>query len=123
MGRSRSSIEGRGRGSWLLLAPQLDAAFDRGFMTVEDDGRVVVSHLLSPEDRRLLWLEREAEDRAACRGAQEVPALAPGAGIQAVISARKSLAEARASESELARPEGAGLRPDQLQHVVAGASS
>lgn len=41
----------------LLLAPQLDAAFDRGFATVTDDGAVAVSGLLSSGDRRLLGLE------------------------------------------------------------------
>ncbi|MBK8595302.1 MAG: HNH endonuclease [Holophagales bacterium] len=41
----------------LLLAPQLDAAFDRGLMTVADDGTVVVSGLLSDGDRHVLGLE------------------------------------------------------------------
>ena len=41
----------------LLLAPHLDAAFDSGFITLEDDGAVVVSPLLSNEHRRLLNIE------------------------------------------------------------------
>jgi hypothetical protein len=42
----------------LLLAPHLDAAFDRGFITVDDDGRVVLSSILSEESIRLLDLGR-----------------------------------------------------------------
>lgn len=42
----------------LLLAPNLDAAFDRGFLTVDDDGAVRVSSLLGPSDCRALGLER-----------------------------------------------------------------
>lgn len=41
----------------LLLAPQLDAAFDRGLITVADDGTVAVSGLLGPDERRLLGLD------------------------------------------------------------------
>lgn len=40
----------------LLLAPHLDAAFDRGFITVTDDGAVVVSSALAVGDRRILGL-------------------------------------------------------------------
>lgn len=40
----------------LLLAPHLDAAFDRGFITVEDDGAVVVSSLVDDVARGLLML-------------------------------------------------------------------
>jgi hypothetical protein len=38
----------------LLLAPNLDAAFDRGFIAVMDDGEVVVSQALSGAERMLL---------------------------------------------------------------------
>jgi putative restriction endonuclease len=38
----------------LLLAPHLDAAFDAGFLTVTDDGEVLLSALLSPESRAQL---------------------------------------------------------------------
>jgi putative restriction endonuclease len=40
----------------LLLAPHLDAAFDGGFITVADDGDVIVSESLSSEARQLLSL-------------------------------------------------------------------
>lgn len=40
----------------LLLAPQLDALFDAGLMTVGDDGRVHFGGLVTPERRRLLGL-------------------------------------------------------------------
>jgi hypothetical protein len=42
----------------LLLAPHLDAAFDQGFLTVEDDGAVVVSPALDDHARALLGLDR-----------------------------------------------------------------
>jgi len=42
----------------LLLAPQLDAAFDRGFMTIDDAGDVIVSYLLDPSSRQALGLDR-----------------------------------------------------------------
>ncbi len=41
----------------LLLSPNLDAAFDRGFITVADDGEVVVSPQLTAEARVALGLE------------------------------------------------------------------
>jgi putative restriction endonuclease len=40
----------------LLLAPHLDAAFDAGFITVADEGQVIVSQRLSPLDRQHLEL-------------------------------------------------------------------
>jgi hypothetical protein len=40
----------------LLLAPHLDAVFDGGFITVTDDGVVVVSSSLGSTDRRILGL-------------------------------------------------------------------
>jgi putative restriction endonuclease len=40
----------------LLLAPHLDAVFDAGYMTVADDGEVVVSSCLGPPDRNHLGL-------------------------------------------------------------------
>jgi len=42
----------------LLLAPQLDAAFDRGFITIDDAGLVIVSDQLDPASRQLLRLDR-----------------------------------------------------------------
>ncbi|MBZ4418133.1 HNH endonuclease [Myxococcus sp. RHSTA-1-4] len=41
----------------LLLAVHLDAAFDRGFITFDDAGRLVVSSRLSPEDAQRLGLK------------------------------------------------------------------
>lgn len=41
----------------LLLAPQLDAAFDKGFITVTDGGDVVVSARLTTEHRAVLGLD------------------------------------------------------------------
>ncbi|AEI64552.1 HNH endonuclease [Corallococcus macrosporus] len=41
----------------LLLAPHLDAAFDRGFLAVKDDGEVLVSTALSVADQRRLGLD------------------------------------------------------------------
>jgi hypothetical protein len=40
----------------LLLAPHLDAAFDRGFITLEDDGVVLVSHALPSDGKAVLGL-------------------------------------------------------------------
>lgn len=41
----------------ILLAPHLDAAFDRGFITIADDGAIVVSSALGQADRELLGLD------------------------------------------------------------------
>jgi predicted restriction endonuclease len=38
----------------LLLIPNLDAAFDRGLMTFNPEGRIMLSPLLSKEDQRML---------------------------------------------------------------------
>jgi putative restriction endonuclease len=40
----------------LLLAPNLDAAFDAGFITVQDDGKVLVSPTISHVSREILSL-------------------------------------------------------------------
>ena len=42
----------------ILLAPHLDAAFDRGFITVADDGAVIVAHSLEQDARRVLGLDQ-----------------------------------------------------------------
>jgi hypothetical protein len=44
----------------LLLAPHLDAAFDRGFITVADDGAVIVASGLDDTARKLLGLDHPA---------------------------------------------------------------
>jgi hypothetical protein len=41
----------------LLLAPHLDAAFDRGFIKVQDDGAITVSATLDAEARAILGLD------------------------------------------------------------------
>lgn len=48
----------------LLLAPQLDAAFDRGFITVGDDGAVIVSGALDVAARETLGLDESLRVRA-----------------------------------------------------------
>jgi predicted restriction endonuclease len=52
----------------LLLAPHLDAAFDRGFMTIADDGAVVVSSALSATDLALLALDVPLRVRSLAEG-------------------------------------------------------
>lgn len=42
----------------LILAPHLDAAFDGGWITVADDGEVLVAPALGAEERRILGLDR-----------------------------------------------------------------
>ena len=41
-----------------LLAPNLDAVFDAGFITIGEEGEMVVSELLGKEARRLLGLDQ-----------------------------------------------------------------
>lgn len=52
----------------LLLAPHLDAAFDQGFITVEDDGAVRVSDALDAEARVLLALDAQLQVRKLAEG-------------------------------------------------------
>lgn len=54
----------------LLLAPNLDAVFDLGFVTVEDDGRVVVSARLREEDRVRLGVDGPLRVRGLAEGHQ-----------------------------------------------------
>ncbi len=42
----------------LLLAPHLDAVFDKGFITISDEGQVIISETLGPAARQLLGLEK-----------------------------------------------------------------
>ncbi|MCL2726605.1 MAG: HNH endonuclease [Polyangiaceae bacterium] len=66
----------------ILLAPHLDAAFDQGFITVTDDGAIVVSDALdagAPRDPRA----RPAAARSRHRGwPPRLSAVAPGARLQ-----------------------------------------
>jgi predicted restriction endonuclease len=48
----------------LLLAPHLDAAFDKGFITAGDDGVVLVSPRVGAEDRARLGLDAARRIRA-----------------------------------------------------------
>lgn len=52
----------------ILLAPHLDAAFDRGFITVQDDGTIVVSDALDAEARTVLGLDRPLRVRGLADG-------------------------------------------------------
>ena len=52
----------------LLLAPNLDAAFDRGFITVRDDGELTVSPALPGVDRMLLGLGAPLRVRGLAEG-------------------------------------------------------
>lgn len=52
----------------LLLAPHLDAAFDRGFITFDDDGVLVVADRLAPDARRVLGLDRPLRLRGLTAG-------------------------------------------------------
>jgi hypothetical protein len=52
----------------LLLAPHLDAAFDQGFITVQDDGEVVISAALDEGARGLLGLDRPLRVRRLAEG-------------------------------------------------------
>lgn len=51
-----------------LLAPHIDAAFDAGFITIADDGDVLVSTDLSASDQRLLGLAVPLRVRAVATG-------------------------------------------------------
>lgn len=52
----------------LLLAPHLDALFDGGYVTVRDDGGVIVSTALSDDARRLLGVEVPLRVRGLAEG-------------------------------------------------------
>lgn len=52
----------------ILLAPHLDAAFDQGFITVADDGALVVSETLGAEARALLGLDQPLRIRGLNEG-------------------------------------------------------
>jgi hypothetical protein len=52
----------------ILLAPQLDAAFDRGFITVQNDGAIVVSEVLDADARAILSLDKPLRVRGITEG-------------------------------------------------------
>ena len=47
-----------------LLAPHLDAAFDRGFMTFGEDGTLKISPALKESDRAVLGIDKPLRLRA-----------------------------------------------------------
>lgn len=52
----------------ILLAPHLDAAFDRGFITVQDDGTIIVSDALDTDARTVLGLAQPLRVRGLADG-------------------------------------------------------
>lgn len=52
----------------ILLAPHLDAAFDRGFITVQDDGAIVASDALNADARLVLGLDQPLRVRGITDG-------------------------------------------------------
>lgn len=52
----------------ILLAPHLDATFDRGFITVADDGVIIVSDALDPAARTVLGLQQPLRVRGLLGG-------------------------------------------------------
>lgn len=52
----------------ILLAPHLDAAFDRGLITVADDGSIVVSEALDADARAVLGLDQPLRVRGITEG-------------------------------------------------------
>ena len=56
-GRNETDAERLDIFNGLLLAPNLDAAFDRGFISVADDGSFLLSPQLTAGDRQALGLE------------------------------------------------------------------
>ncbi|HLS80622.1 MAG TPA: HNH endonuclease [Steroidobacter sp.] len=52
----------------ILLAPHLDAAFDRGFITVQDDGTIIVSDALDADARTVLGLAQPLRVRGLADG-------------------------------------------------------
>ena len=51
----------------LLLSPHLDAAFDAGFITIAEDGTVLVSNTLPLDSRSVLGLDRSLKARGLQR--------------------------------------------------------
>jgi len=52
----------------ILLAPHLDAVFDRGFITVADDAAIVVSDALDAESRAILRIDQPLRVRGLSDG-------------------------------------------------------
>jgi hypothetical protein len=58
-----SSVERLDGHNGLLLAPHVDRLFDRGFISFEDDGKILVSSRLVADDIRCLGLEAALANR------------------------------------------------------------
>ena len=54
--RKSTNVERLDPYNGLLLAPNLDAAFDRGFLSFDDDGSAIISDRLKSDDRKRLGL-------------------------------------------------------------------
>lgn len=54
--KDSSNDEKLDQNNGLLLAAHIDALFDRGFITFRDDGRMIISKQVTPQDRRILQL-------------------------------------------------------------------
>ena len=62
--RLSSNTERLDRYNGLLLIPTLDHAFDRGFISFTDDGRILVSGSLSNTDKQRLGISESMKLRA-----------------------------------------------------------
>ena len=51
----------------LLLSPALDACFDRGYISFDDDGRILISKRLRKDDARVLGIHRDMSLRRVDR--------------------------------------------------------
>jgi len=49
-----------------LLLPNLDSAFDRGFITFQDDGEILISEEPSEEDEEILGIQRSMRIGGIC---------------------------------------------------------
>lgn len=57
--RDSSNLERLDLYNGLLLTPNLDSAFDNGFISFDDDGKIIVSNLLEDEDKAKLSIRPE----------------------------------------------------------------
>jgi hypothetical protein len=101
----------------LLLAPHLDAVFDQGFITVADDGEVLVSKLLGSDERRLLALGSSMKVRMLSDGHRRYLSWHVDRVFKGPGATRHDLAASRS-------PEGGNARSGhERHHVVSHAPS